>query len=64
MKCFGDVVNVSKMDKVEKVKKKWGPSLCSKFDPTLHNSSFGIRLPTKMTYISYTYALNDHPQTF
>jgi hypothetical protein len=44
-----------------------GPTLCSKFDPTLHSSSSGIRPPTKMaqpSLESYTYALDDHLQTF
>jgi hypothetical protein len=43
--------------------------ICSKFDPTLHSCSSGIRPPTNMAnpslqLESYIYALDDHLQTF
>jgi hypothetical protein len=69
MKCFVDLVNVSKIYKVEKVE-KFGVQayvvnliqLC-----TGHSSSCGIQPPTNManpSLESYIYALDDHLQTF
>jgi hypothetical protein len=60
MKCFEDVVNMSKIDKVNSRKFR-GSSLCSK-DPTLHSSSSGIWPPKKMADLfleSYIYAQDD-----
>jgi hypothetical protein len=63
MICFGDVGNMSKIDKVLKVE-KFGVHA---YVVTLHSSSSGIRPPSNManpSLESYVYALDDHLQTF